>query len=71
MKNLMMCIAFGCALTAPLEAAPIEFRYGLDVFTESQGTLDALQSISVMREIRPGLHFGQTLYSAAAGDAGG
>ncbi len=71
MKNLMMSIAFGCALTAPLEAAPIEFRYGLDVFTESQGTLDALQSISVMREIRPGLHFGQTLYSAAAGDAGG
>ncbi|MBL4750136.1 MAG: hypothetical protein JKX71_06055 [Amylibacter sp.] len=71
MKKLMMGIAFGCTLSVPVQAAPIEFRYGLDVFTQSQGTLDALQSISVLREIRPGLHFGQTLYSAAAGDAGG
>lgn len=71
MKNLVISIAFGCLLSGQAQAAPIEFRYGVDVFTESQGTLDALQSISVMREIRPGLHFGQTLYSAAAGDAGG
>ncbi len=71
MKNLIKSTAVLCLLWAPIEAAPIEFRYGLDVFTESQGSLDALQSITVMREIRPGLHFGQSLYSAAAGDAGG
>jgi hypothetical protein len=71
MKKLVMTIALGCALSVQAQAAPIEFRYGVDVFGSSQGTLDALQSISVLREIRPGLHFGQSLYSAAAGDAGG
>ena len=68
---MLMNAAFAGVLCMPAQAAPIEFRYGVDVFTQSQGTLDALQSISVLREIRPGLHFGQSLYSAAAGDAGG
>jgi hypothetical protein len=71
MKKTLMSIALGSALATQAHATPLEFRYGIDVFSESQGTLDALQSISVLREIRPGLHFGQTLYSAAAGDAGG
>ena len=71
MKKIFASIAMGCLVGAQAQAAPIEFRYGVDVFAESQGTLDAFQSISVLREIGPGLHFGQTLYSAAAGDAGG
>lgn len=71
MKKTMTSIALGCALTTQAQATPIEFRYGVEVFSESQGTLDALQGISALVEISPGLHFGQTLYSAAAGDAGG
>ncbi len=71
MKQLLTALTFSCLLGAQAQSAPIEFRYGVDVFAESQGTLDALQSISAMTEIAPGLHFGQTLYSAAAGDAGG
>lgn len=71
MKQFLTALTFCSLFGAQAQAAPIEFSYGLDVFSESQGTLDALQSISAMREIAPGLHFGQTLYSAAAGDAGG
>ena len=66
MKPNLIGLALVCALGAPAQAAPIEFRYGLDVFSQSQGTLDALQSITAMREIGNNLHFGQSLYSAAA-----
>lgn len=71
MKQLLSALTLGCLIGTHAHADPMEFRYGLDVFAKSQGTLDALQSITAMREISPGLHFGQTLYSAAAGDAGG
>jgi len=71
MKPHLGALAFSCLMAAQAQSAPMEFRYGLDVFAKSQGTLDAFQSISAMREITTGLHFGQTLYSAAAGDAGG
>jgi len=71
MKQLLTALTLGCLIGSPAQTAPIEFRYGLDAFAKSQGTLDAFQSISAMREIGNNLHFGQTLYSAAAGDAGG
>ena len=71
MKKLLTALTFGCLIGTQAQSAPLEFRYGLDVFAKTQGTLDAFQSISAMREIGNGLHFGQTLYSAAAGDAGG
>lgn len=71
MKHLLTALALGCLIGTQSHAAPIEFRYGLDVFAKRQGTLDAFQSITAMREVGNNLHFGQTLYSAAAGDAGG
>lgn len=71
MNKIFTGIAIGCLMGTQATAGPIEFRYGVDVFAESQGTLDAFQSVSALREIGPGLHFGQTLYSAVAGDAGG
>lgn len=61
---LLATTTIGCA-------EPVQFRYGVDVLTNKQSIIDAFQSISAMRELRPGLFFGQTLYSAAAGDAGG
>ncbi|MEP5761677.1 MAG: hypothetical protein ABJ327_20660 [Litoreibacter sp.] len=57
--------------TTIVSAEPVQFRYGLDILGRQQTTIDAFHSISAMRELRPGLFFGQTLYSAAAGDAGG
>jgi len=71
LKKILINTAFACVISIPAQAKPIEFRYGVDAFVQSQGALDALQSISVLREISSGLHFGQSLYSAAAGDAGG
>lgn len=71
MKKILTALTLGCLLGNQAQAAPMEYRYGYDVFAKSQGTLDAFQSITAFREISPGLHFGQTLYSAAAGDAGG
>lgn len=71
MKHLLTALTLGCLISTQAQSAPMEYRYGLDVFAKSQGTLDAFQSITAFREIGPGLHFGQTLYSAAAGDAGG
>jgi len=71
MKKILTALTLGCLLGTQAQSAPIEFRYGFDVFSKRQGTLDAFQSITAMREIGNGLHFGQSLYSAAAGDAGG
>lgn len=71
MKKILTALTLGCLIGTQSHAAPIEFRYGLDVFSKRQGTLEAFHSISAMREIGNNLHFGQTLYSAAAGDAGG
>ena len=59
------------ASTSIASAEQIQFRYGVDVLANKQTIIDAFQSISAMRELRPGLFFGQTLYSAATGDAGG
>ena len=69
--NLFRSLFILLALTNISNAESVQFRYGLDVLGKSQSTVDAFHSISAMRELRPGLFFGQTLYSAAAGDAGG
>ncbi len=71
MKTILTALTLGCLIGTQAQSAPMEYRYGFDVFAKSQGTLDAFHSITAFQEIRPGLHFGQTLYSAAAGDAGG
>lgn len=64
------CLAV-LATTTLAHAEPVQFRYGVDVLSKEQSIIDAFHYISAMRELRPGLYFGQTLYSAAAGDAGG
>lgn len=65
-------LIFAAACWAHVAAAePIEFRYGVDVFSDRDTSLDALQSIAAMTEVSKDLHFGPALYSAAAGDAGG
>ncbi|MDB9992369.1 hypothetical protein OAD94_07675 [Amylibacter sp.] len=48
-----------------------EIRHGLDVFISPKTSLYSLHSISVTKEFHPNLYFGQSLYSAVSGDAGG
>lgn len=71
MKHLLTALSLSCLLGAQAQSAPLEFRYGVDVFTKTQVRLDAFQSITAMREIAPGLHFGHSLYASSAGNAGG
>lgn len=71
MKQFLSALTLGCLLGSQTQAAPLEFRYVVDVFNKTQIRLDALQSITAMREIAPGLHFGHTLYASVGGDAGG
>ena len=66
-----LCLLAAVALCHPVSAEEVQFRYGLDILDRPQSSVDAFQSITALREIRPGLYFGQSLYSAAAGDAGG
>lgn len=67
----LLAILLMFALMTPVYAEQVEFRYSLDTFSKKNTPLEGLQSITVLREIGPGLHFGQSLYSASAGDAGG
>ena len=62
MKHLLALGLGACLLPGLAKSEPVEFRYGFDVFEETQGTLDAFHSLSAMRELSPGLRFGQTLY---------
>lgn len=71
LRALLVLMMSTTLTTTSVQAEPVQFRYGVDVLGEAHPIIDAFQSISAMRELRPGLFFGQTLYSAAAGDAGG
>ena len=55
----------------PAWGADFELRYGFDALARSQSLVRAFNYLSLMHEVRPGLRFGQSLYSAAAGDGGG
>ncbi len=69
MAGVAMAVV-GCLGSGSM-AAEFELRQGLDIFDDNQSSVDALHSLTLLRELRPGLHFGQSLYSAAAGDGGG
>ncbi len=66
--------ATGIALissSANVSAAPLEFRYGFDVFSQRTTSLHALQSLTMTYDLGSGFYIGETLFSAAGGDAGG
>lgn len=52
-------------------AERFELRQGFDMFARAQSPITSLHSLSLLHEVRPGLYFGQSLYSAAGGNGGG
>jgi hypothetical protein len=48
-----------------------DVRHSINILNKDNDTLKALHSITASREIRKNLYFGQSLYSAILGDAGG
>ncbi|RME18958.1 MAG: hypothetical protein D6801_00020, partial [Alphaproteobacteria bacterium] len=68
--------AGGIALLAGLGAGAagaeeFDFSTGVDIMLRQQTTVHALQFLTVTKEIGGGFHLGQSVYSAAWGDAGG
>lgn len=69
----LRCLA-SVSLVAVLGATPagsFEFGTGFDLIQDPQTEIEGLHRFHVGREIAPGLSFGQSIYSAASGDAGG
>lgn len=54
-----------------LPAGAFEIRTGFDLIDDPQTEIEGVHRLFIGREIAPGLSFGQSLYSAATGDAGG
>jgi hypothetical protein len=76
-KGLLKGASFGLSLAlsgamAPAaQATEFELRTGFDVFSRSQSLIEGQHYVSLMHSIGHGFSFGETLYSAALGDAGG
>lgn len=68
-KSPILAALLGAALAAP--AGAFEIRTGFDVINDPQTEIEGFHRLFIGREIAPGLSFGQSLYSAAMGDAGG
>ena len=70
--KLATSVCFVCNLTlASATAAPLEFRYGFDVFSDKTTQLHSFQSMSLMYDMGSGFSIGQTVFSASTGNAGG
>lgn len=68
-KRPILAALLGAALAAP--AGAFEIRTGFDVINDPQTEIEGFHRLFIGREIAPGLSFGQSIYSAAMGDAGG
>ncbi len=67
---LLSGLGFGAGLGLG-PAAAFELGTGVDVISDPQTRIEALHRLYIGHEIGPGLSFGQSVYSAAKGDAGG
>jgi hypothetical protein len=52
-------------------AEDLDIRVGVDYLLRNQSTVDAFQYTTITKDIGDGFHIGQSVYSAAWGDAGG
>lgn len=59
------------AVSASAQAEDFELRNGIDVLLRKQSAVEALHFVTLSRDLGGGLYAGQSLYSAAKGDAGG
>jgi hypothetical protein len=59
------------AVSESAQAEDFELRSGIDVLLRKQSAVEALHFVTLSRDLGGGLHAGQSLYSAAKGDAGG
>lgn len=58
-------------LMASLPSAALEVQTGFDAFLDPDTTIEGLHRLYVGHSFGAGLSFGQSIYSAASGDAGG
>ena len=58
-------------LVSILNAKDIEIRTGFEAFNKKQSTIEGLNSVSVLWRFDNNFYVGQSIYSAALGDAGG
>ncbi|OCX67110.1 hypothetical protein BFP70_02810 [Thioclava sp. SK-1] len=72
MRNRLSCIVlsavFGGFGTA---GSAFELATGLDILNQPESKIEALHRFYVGKELGAGWHLGQSIYSSAAGDAGG
>ena len=59
------------SFTALVNAEEIELRSGLDTFYSNQSTIKGLHSLTALWKMGDNYYVGQSIYSAALGDAGG
>ena len=57
--------------TALVNAEEIELRSSLDTFYSNQSTIKGLHSLTALWKMKDNYYVGQSIYSAALGDAGG
>jgi hypothetical protein len=72
-KGLMRAglVALGLAGAGAATAEQLELRTGVDVMWRKQTPVTAFHYVVLTKDLGNGFHFGQSLYSAAWGDAGG
>lgn len=64
-------MALGLVAAGAASAEELELRTGVDVLLRSQTPVDAFHYMTLTKDIGGGFHIGQSVYSAAWGDAGG
>lgn len=64
-------LALGLTTAGVATATELEFRTGVDVMLRNQTPVKAFQFIMATADLGGGFHIGQSVYSAAWGDAGG
>jgi hypothetical protein len=69
MRAGLAALAIAAAGAAPAEE--LDLRTGIDVLVRKQSTVDAFHYMTLTKDIGNGFHVGQSVYSAAWGDAGG
>ena len=71
-QTLLRAVMAICVLTgAALPAVGFEIETSFEALNDPQTRIEGLHRLYVGHQVAPGLSFGQSIYSAASGDAGG
>jgi hypothetical protein len=62
---------YKCSVSINQKPEVFEVKHSINILETDKIVLNALHSVTVSKEIRKNLYFGQSLYSAVSGDAGG